>query len=174
MPAVDLLLVLLGPVTGAGLLAERAGLPAVPAVDLLLVLLGPVTGAGLLAERAGLPAVPAVDLLLVLLGPVTGAGLLAERAGLPAVPAVDLLLVLLRAHACHFQFPPCLDVLLLKYGDDRSGSVLTWRSARQVSLTSGPPLLRLTVAESVTVMASSMAQGRIFLPLACQSRKRTF
>ena len=63
---------LLGPVAGAGLLAERAGLPAVPAVDLLLVLLGPVTRAGLLAERAGLPAVPAVDLLLVLLGPVTG------------------------------------------------------------------------------------------------------
>ena len=96
----------------AGLLAERAGLPAVPA-DLLLVLLGPVAAAGLLAERAGLPAVPAADLLLVLLGRRAGAGLLAERGGLPAVPAADLLLVLLRPEpgpACSLNAavcPPC-------------------------------------------------------------------
>ena len=87
VPAVDLLLVLLGAAEAVGLLAECAGLPAVPvaAVDLLLVLLGAAEAAGLLAERAGLPAVPvaAVDLLLVLLGAAEAAGLLAECAGLP-------------------------------------------------------------------------------------------
>ena len=120
MAAVDLLLVLLGAgpacslnapvcppwppstccsfcwVAEAGLLAERAGLPAVAAVDLLLVLLRAAV-AGLLAERAGLPAVPAaVDLLLVLLRAAV-AGLLIERAGLPAGGPVHLLLVLLRS-----------------------------------------------------------------------------
>ena len=85
----------------AGLLTERAGLPAVPALteNLLLVLLRgaeprPAT------ERAGLPAVPALteNLLLVLLRGAEAAGLLTERAGLPAVPALteNLLLVLLR------------------------------------------------------------------------------
>ena len=92
--AVDLLLVLLGAVARVGLLAERAGLAAGAAVNLLLVLLRAVARVRLLAERAGLAARAAVDLLLVLLGAVAVAGLLAERAGLAAVAAVDMLLVL--------------------------------------------------------------------------------
>ena len=52
------------------------------AVDLLLVLLRAAV-AGLLIERAGLPAGGPVHLLLVLLRSAV-AGLLIERAGLPA------------------------------------------------------------------------------------------